>query len=69
MTATLTPRLGFLWCNVKWGGPNDHRTEVCSYCRKPMGDDFPLILSSGSGHAAEFCEACQREWFGVEASS
>jgi hypothetical protein len=70
---TLKPRPGFDWTRVNWGGPNQIRTDRCSYCDKlfpdPYGDgdsDFvPLILWNGEGWAAEFCDDCQRKWWGL----
>lgn len=73
MTVELKPKPGFDWSRVNWGGPEDVRTRQCSYCAKPFPDeedeenDFvPLILWKQDGSAAEFCEDCQREWFGIE---
>ena len=70
MNTTLAPRPGFDWRQVRWGGPEERRTEVCSYlpCAKPIGeDDIPLSLFRDDGSAAEFCEECQRTWWGMEA--
>jgi hypothetical protein len=67
MAHTLTARAGFDWDAVKWGAPHERRTEVCSYCRTPLRDDeCPLTLATKSGWVAEFCEACQRTWWGFE---
>jgi len=35
--ATLQPRPGFDWLRVNWGGPDEPRSDRCSYC----GDLFP----------------------------
>lgn len=62
---------GFDWSRVVWGGPNDERTQHCSYCGEPFPDDdnfMPLILWKHEGSAAEFCEQCQRDWFGLQSS-
>lgn len=41
----LTPRPGFDPALLNWGAPDQARTESCSYCAAPLGDDeVPLIL-------------------------
>jgi hypothetical protein len=67
----LRPRPGFDWLMVNWGGPDEPRTDRCSYCDDPFPDrdesDFvPLILSRTDGWVAEFCDHCQAAWFGIE---
>jgi hypothetical protein len=63
---TLSPRPGFNWTAVSWGGPDEPRTDKCSYCDAPLSEDeVPLILWNNDGWAAEFCEACQRKWWGL----
>lgn len=71
MTA-LRPKPGFNWLNVAWGGPDEPRTDRCSYC----GDAFPteeqdpefvpLILFNNAGWVAEFCDHCQAALFGLQ---
>jgi hypothetical protein len=66
---TLQAREGFNPLLVNWGGPDERRTEVCSYCGDtlPDDDDFvPLILWNADGWATEFCDHCQATWFGIE---
>jgi uncharacterized protein with PIN domain len=71
--STLKPKPGFDWSRVNWGGPDQRRTDRCSYCDKlfpdPYDDDVedfvPLIMWNKDGWAAEFCEDCQREWWGL----
>jgi hypothetical protein len=29
----------------------------------------PLIMWQDDGHAAQFCEECQRQWWGIESYS
>ena len=71
MTA-LTPKPGFNWQMVAWGGPDEPRTAHCSYCgdKLPTEDEYPefvpLILSNADGWAAEFCDHCQLTWFGLQ---
>jgi hypothetical protein len=71
MTA-LRPRPGFNWLTVAWGGPDEPRTEHCSYCgdRFPTEEEdpefVPLILSNEEGWVAEFCDHCQAAWFGLQ---
>ncbi len=66
MTA-LSPLPGFDWSRVRWGGPRDPVTEVCSYCGTPFGEDeAALRLFSKAGAACAFCVACQRRWWGLE---
>jgi hypothetical protein len=68
---TLAPQPGFDWKRVKWGGPKERRTTRCSYCGEPFPDeeddpDFvPLILWNSESWCAEFCDACQRRWWGL----
>lgn len=68
--AFLQPKEGFDWRKVQWGKPDEPRTQTCSYCGRPFPEDetanfIPLIIWKQDGHAAEFCEECQREWFGM----
>lgn len=65
-------KLGFDWNRVKWGKPDELPAEFCSYCGKqfPPKDEraagfIPVIFWNKSGHAAEFCTDCQKEWFGI----
>lgn len=67
----ITPKEGFDWSRVNWGGPEQRRTRCCSYCAKPFPgreeDPYALLaLYAKDGSCAEFCDDCQREWFGVE---
>jgi hypothetical protein len=68
---TLAPLPCFDWALVKWGAPNARRTTRCSYCgaQFPDGEDdaefVPLILWNPEGWCAEFCDACQRRWWGL----
>lgn len=64
----LQPRPGFNWMAVSWGGPDELRTDKCSYCETlfPKDDAFvPLIVWRDDGWCAEFCDACQRDWWGL----
>lgn len=62
----LAPRPGFEWCAVNWGGPDEPRTEVCSYCDAPLDEEsVPLILWNREGWCAEFCDQCQETWWGI----
>ena len=67
---TLRPRAHFNPLLINWGGPDEPRTDRCSYCGDPFptdDDDFaPLIISNAQGWAAEFCDHCQATWFGVQ---
>lgn len=71
MPAPLRPAAGFDWTAVSWGGPDQQRTTICSYCEAPIVDDdcdyldVPLILTTEDGWVAEFCDACQRKWWGA----
>lgn len=67
--APLRPREGFNPLMVNWGGPDQTRTDTCSYCGDPFpeSDDFvPLILWNDAGWCAEFCDHCQATWFGLQ---
>jgi hypothetical protein len=70
---TLKARPGFRWELVNWGGPDEARTEHCSYCGDKLpgfeSDFVPLILSRSDGWVAEFCDHCQAAWFGLETFS
>ncbi len=56
---------------VNWGGPDETRTQHCSYCGDAFPTEYedpefvPLILWNGDGWAAEFCDHCQATWFGL----
>jgi hypothetical protein len=63
----LKPKEGFDWAKVTWGRPDSVPTVLCSYCSASLPeDDVPLIMWKGDGHAAQFCETCQKRWWGLE---
>jgi hypothetical protein len=63
----LTPKAGFDWSRVTWGRPDSSRSALCSYCSASVPEDsVPLILWQRYGYAAQFCDECQRKWWGVE---
>lgn len=63
---TLKPTAEFDPNLVSWGGPNQARTETCSYCEQPLGEDeIPLMLWNKDGWCAEFCEKCQERYWGM----
>jgi hypothetical protein len=72
MPTTISPRPGFDWSKVNWGGPDQQRTEVCSYCGDALPDqespnyEIPLILWNSEGWCAEFCGTCQATWWGIQ---
>jgi hypothetical protein len=59
---------------INWGGPDEPRTDCCSYCGDKLPDEdedaefVPLILWNEDGWAAEFCDHCQAAWFGVRSA-
>lgn len=57
---------GFEWSRVRWDKPDNPVSGVCSYCDAVLdADKIPLRLwGETSGRAAQFCEACQRTWWG-----
>jgi len=71
MTAHLQPKPGFNWMAVCWGGPEEPRTERCSYCEAKLPDitddeyAVPLIIWNEDGWCAEFCAVCQQQWWGL----
>jgi hypothetical protein len=72
MSATLKPLPGFNWAQISWGGPDEPRTLTCSYCDAPINgeddddDHVPLIMWNDEGWCAEFCNACQVRWWGLQ---
>jgi hypothetical protein len=63
---TLAPKPGFDWKKVIWGRPDSVVSPLCSYCSAAFrDDDVPLMMWTTDGHAAKFCVACQREWWGL----
>jgi hypothetical protein len=54
------------------GGPDQPRTEHCSYCgdKLPTDDEdpsfVPLILWTAQGWCAEFCDHCQAAYWGIQ---
>lgn len=63
----LTPRNGFDWNRVVWGKPDSVVSAVCSYCFTAIGeDDIPLRCWKKDGHAAQFCDDCQRKYWGLQ---
>lgn len=73
MTFVLRPLPGFNPLLINWGGPDETRTEHCSYCGDKFPDEdqdpgfVPLILGNEDGWVAEFCDHCQATWFGMQA--
>lgn len=64
---SLVPKPGFNWLAVSWGGPAEPVALACSYCEAPFGEgEMPLILWNPEGWCAQFCEACQLQWWGIE---
>lgn len=67
MDLTLSPKRGFDWSKVTWGRPDSPRSVLCSYCSAAIAeDDVPLIMWTSEGYAAQFCDACQATWFGMQ---
>jgi ribosomal protein L24E len=67
--ANLSPLPGFDWKRVTWGRPDSPRSALCSYCSAVISDgdgEVPLIMWKNDGHAAQFCDVCQRKWWGLE---
>jgi hypothetical protein len=65
--SAIRPKPGFNPMLIKWGGPDEPRTETCSYCEAPLPeDDVPLILWNDDGWCAEFCRGCQEKWWGLK---
>jgi hypothetical protein len=64
---SIARRPGFDWTLVNWGGPDEPRTEHCSYCGDALGEEsVPLILWNAGGWCAEFCDHCQAAWWGMQ---
>jgi hypothetical protein len=67
LTAPLVPAAGFDWAKVKWGAPDAPRSDYCSYCRVLISDeDVTLMMWDKDGACAQFCDACQQTWWGLE---
>jgi hypothetical protein len=63
----LKPKDGFDWGKVTWGRPDSPVSAVCSYCSAAIGDDYvPLRMWTEQHYAAQFCDECQRKWFGLQ---
>jgi hypothetical protein len=64
--AKIKPAEGFDWDRVTWGKPDEMPSEFCSYCSTEIPEDsVPLTLFTDDGHAARFCDNCQRRWWGM----
>lgn len=62
----LMPKPGFEWARVNWGRPDAIVSILCSYCSASFRDDeVPLMMWTNDGHAAKFCERCQKQWWGL----
>lgn len=62
----LEPKLGFQWSKVTWGRPDSPVSALCSYCSAVIPEDaIPLRVWKGDGHAAQFCDSCQRLYWGL----
>lgn len=58
---------GFDWSRVKWSPPRGRLGDQCSLCPAKIGeDDVPLMMWRDDASAAQFCEKCAREAFGLE---
>jgi hypothetical protein len=67
MSYELKPKAGFDWKRVTWGRPDSVTSVLCSYCSAVFRDtEVPLMMFTSDGHAAKFCLACQKTWWGVE---
>lgn len=65
----LTPKPGFDWNMVSWGGPDETPTDSCSYCDDDIPEYCePLMMWNRSGWAAQFCDHCATTWFGLHTS-
>lgn len=63
----LEPKEGFDWDRLTWGRPDSFVSVLCSYCSASIGDDdLPLRLWRADGSAVQFCDDCQRRWWGME---
>jgi len=66
MSDDLAPLPGFDWSRVTWGRPDSPVSALCSYCSAAIReDDVPLRVWNAQGFAAQFCDACQRRWWGM----
>jgi hypothetical protein len=64
---TFQPRPGFDWNRVARGRADSPVRALCSYCHGRISDDdVPLMLWKRDGSMAQFCDQCQREWWGVQ---
>jgi hypothetical protein len=68
MPSTLEPKPGFDWSRVKWSPARAVIGDGCSYCGVEMDEDrnVPLMMWRQDGSMAQFCDACQLTWFGIE---
>lgn len=65
--ASVQPRAGFDWAHIAWGRPDSPVSALCSYCSAGIQErSCPLRLYRSDGRAAQFCDDCQRKWWGVE---
>lgn len=63
----LEPAPGFEWSRVAWGKPDSPRSLFCSYCFDTIPEtSIPLRIWTEDGHAAQFCDRCQRRWWFVK---
>ena len=64
----LTPSDDFRWSKVLWDHPDEPVSgDVCSYCRNDIDeDDIPLQVWTKDKWGAQFCDACQEKYFGLQ---
>jgi hypothetical protein len=63
----IKPKPGFDWAKVTWGRPDSPRSVLCSYCSAAIPEDsVPLMMWTKESYAAQFCEDCQRRWWGMK---
>lgn len=67
MTMQIQPKPGFDWSHITWGKPDSPVSAICSYCSAGISEEaIPLRLWRGDGTAAQFCDACQAKWWGMQ---
>lgn len=63
----IEPKPGFDWSRITWGRPDSVVSVLCSYCAASIPEDaMPLRVWQEDGSAAQFCDDCQRRWWGLQ---
>ncbi len=64
---TIVPKHGFDWQRVRWDDADAPQRDDCSLCGAAIPEtSVPLRMWNERGDGCVFCDACAKQWFGLE---